>query len=74
LNQSQAKSGGSANSVLKQSLTQQTKTGERISELGETLQQERVQQAEVKVVQFEQLKRELGIAVCRLRMQCEEVR
>ena len=68
-------SGGNGAAVvdLQASLTEQMAAGDRISDLGESLQQERVQQAEQKVAEFSKFKKELGIAVCRLRLQAEEL-
>ena len=59
---------------LKHALDEQNKSGERISELGEDLQQERVQKSLDKVEAFHVLKKEVGIAVCKLRLQADEVK
>ena len=64
----------SAAATIKSSLTQQNEAGNRLSELGETLQQEKVVEAEAKVESFQKLKKEVGIAVCKAQLQVNEIR
>ena len=55
---------------IKAALTEQSKTGEHITELGEKLQQERVDEIEGKLKDFFHFKNEVGIAVCKVQLQC----
>ena len=59
------KSVASAQSI-KEALQEQIKTGDKISELGETVQQERVTHAREKVDDFKRFKQEIGVAACKL--------
>ena len=49
-------------------------TGDRISELGESLQADRVEKAAAKLTAFKKFKKDVGIAVCRLEIQANELR
>ena len=49
-------------------------TGDRISELGESLQADRVEKAAAKLAAFKKFKKEVGLAVCRLEIQANELR
>ena len=72
----QARQGGatSAAATIKSSLSQQNEAGNRLSELGETLQQDKVVEAEAKVENFKKFKKEVVIAVCKAQLQVNEIR
>ena len=59
---------------IKSALKEQSATGDRISELGESLQAERVQKAAAKLAAFQKFKKDIGIAVCRLELQANDLR
>ena len=59
---------------IKEALVEQGETGDCITELGQKLQQERVDKAEDKLNSFKKFKQDIGVGACRAQRYCEELR
>ena len=72
-----SKSGGSSGKKafdVRSALSEQNKMGDLISDLGENLQQERIEDATVKLEAFQKFRQEIGIAVCKAQLGLNDIR